>query len=166
VSETIAWLCASAGLVLGLGAVFVPGFPGSAVALLGLVAFAGLTGFEIVTREALVLATVIAAAGALGQVLGPALSSRALAGSAGAATGAAVGAALGTLVPIPGVAWGAALVGAILLGGSLSWKGVREWLRGVVGAAGGCCLSGVIDGVAVLGVGAVLGLADFLHLPA
>jgi len=165
VTEIIAWVCASAGLVLGLAAVFVPGFPGSAVALLGLVAFAGLTGFEIVTREALVLATLFMAAGTLGQVLGPALSSRAMAGSAGAATGAAIGAALGTLIPIPGVAWGTAILGAAALGGSLSVKGVRDWLKGVVGAAGGCCLSGMLDGVAVLAIGAVLGLADYLHLP-
>ena len=162
-TEAIAWTCATGGLLLGLGAVFVPGFPGCAVALLGLVAFAGLTGFEVVTREALVLATVLAGAGAIAQVLGPALASRALAGSAGAATGAALGAAVGTLVPVPGVGWGLAVLGAVVLGGALSWKGVLEWLRGVVGAAGGCCLSATVDGIAVLSVGAVLAVADVVH---
>lgn len=161
--EAVAWTSATAGLILGVGAVFVPGFPGCAVALLGLVAFAGLTGFEVVTREAMVLAMFVAVAGAVGQVLGPALSSRALAGSAGAATGAAVGASVGVLVPVPGVAWGLAVLGAVAFGVTLSRREVMAWLRGVVGAAGGCCVSAAIDGVAVLGVGAVLGLADYLR---
>lgn len=162
-SETVAWACALGGLVLGGLAVLVPGFPGCAVALLGLVAFAAITDFQIVTREALVLATMLVGLGAVAQLLGPALGSRALAGSAGAATGAAIGAALGTLVPIPGFAWGAAVVGAIALGGALSYEGVIAWIRGVIGAAAGCLVSAAFDGLGVLAVGAVLAIADFMR---
>lgn len=163
-SETIGWTCALAGLLLGAVAVLVPGFPGCAVALLGLVAFAAITDFAIVTREAVVLATVLVGIGAVVQVLGPALGSRAMAGSAGAATGAAVGAALGSLVPVPGFAWGAAVLGAALLGGALSYRGVLAWIRGVVGAAGGCLVAAAVDGLAVLSVGAVLAVADFMRV--
>lgn len=162
--DLVAWICATVGLALGAAAVFIPGFPGCAVALLGLAAFAGMTGFEIVTREALLLATGITMAGAVAQVLGPALSSRALAGSAGAATGAALGAAIGVLVPVPGVSWGLGVVGALVGGATLSRREVISWIRGVVGAAGGCLISAAADAVAVLGVGAVLGLADFLRV--
>lgn len=160
--ESVAWTCAIGGIGLGGLAVLVPGFPGCAVALLGLVAFAGLTDFTIVTQEALVLAAGITLAGAVVQLVGPALASRAMAGTAGAATGAALGAALGTLVPVPGFAWGAAIVGALVLGIAGGWKGVTAWIRGVVGAAGGCCVSAAADGLAVLGCGAVLGVADYL----
>jgi len=141
---------------------FVPGFPGCAVALLGLVAFAGLTDFALVTEEALVLAALITAAGALGQIAGPALGSRAMGGSAGVATGAAIGAVLGSLIPIPGFAWGGAFIGGAILGFAVTRKGFVEWLRGLVGVAGGCCVSTGADIAAVLAQGAILGIADYL----
>jgi uncharacterized protein YqgC (DUF456 family) len=162
VIDSVAWACALGGLALGGLGVLVPGFPGCAVALLGLVAFAGLTDFAVVTHEALVLAAGFTLAGAAAQLAGPALASRAMAGTAGAATGAALGAALGTLVPVPGFAYGAAVLGALVLGVAGGWKGVAAWLRGVVGAAGGCCVSAAADGLAVLACGAVLGVADYL----
>ena len=160
--EILAWGCAVVGLVLGCGGALVPGFPGCAVALLGVVAFAGLTGFEIVTPPALVVAALVTAAGAIGQLSGPVVSSRAFGGSAGAATGAAIGAAFCSLIPLPGVAWGGALVGALTLGLLASRREVVGWLRGVLGTAGGCLVSIGIDLLAVLGVAAVLGVSDFL----
>ena len=160
--DSVAWACAIGGIGLGGLAVLVPGFPGCAVALLGLVAFAGLTDFAIVTQEALILAAGFTLVGALAQLAGPALASRAMAGTAGAATGAAIGAALGTLVPVPGFAWGSAIVGALVLGVAGGWKGVAAWIRGVIGAAGGCCVSAAADGLAVVACGGVLGVADYL----
>jgi uncharacterized protein YqgC (DUF456 family) len=159
----LAWGCALAGLVLGGIAAWVPGFPGCAIALLGLVAFAALTDFQIVTDSALVVGVVITTIGALGQLTSPVATSRALSGSAGAATGAALGAALGALVPIPGVSLLCALAGAIFLGLWWSRGELRAWLRGVTGAAGGCLLSVAIDGIAVLALGALLGFADFWY---
>ena len=140
---------------------FVPGFPGSAVALLGLVAFAGLTDFTIVTSEALILATLIALAGALGQVAAPVVSSRAAGGTAGVATGAALGAALGALIPLPGMSWGGALLGATLFGILGSREGVLKTVRGLIGTAGGCAVAVLADLVSVLGIAAVLAVADF-----
>lgn len=165
-TEALAWTCAIGGIGLGGIAVLFPGFPGCAVALLGLVAFAGLTDFAVVTHEALVLAAGLVAVAAIVQLAGPALGSRALSGTAGAATGAALGAALGTLVPVPGFAWGLAIVGAVALGYATGWKGFARWVRGVIGAAGGCCLSAAADALGVLACGAVLGLADYLQLVA
>ncbi|MFK7929633.1 MAG: DUF456 family protein [Myxococcota bacterium] len=162
-TESIGWICAIAGLGLGGFAVLIPGFPGCAVALLGLVAFAAITDFAIVTSDALLLAALLVAVGSASQILGPALGSRALAGSAGAATGAAIGAVLGTLVPVPGFALGCGVLGAILLGWTLSTRGVLAWIRGIVGAAGGCLVSAAIDGATVLSMGAILAIADFLR---
>lgn len=159
----LAWSCALAGLALGGIAAWVPGFPGCAVALLGLVAFAALTDFQILTDSALLLAALITAVGALGQLTSPVATSRALSGSAGAATGAALGAALGALVPVPGVSLLSALAGAALLGLLWSRGELRAWLRGVTGAAGGCVLSVAIDALAVLALGALLGFADFWY---
>jgi len=162
--EVLAWTCAIGGLVLGGVSAFVPGFPGSAVALLGVLAFAGLTDFSIVTSEVLILAALIAGAGALGQIVAPAVASRAAGGTAGVATGAALGAALGALVPLPGASWGAALVGATILGIIGSREGVLATLRGWVGTAGGCVVAVAADLVSVLAIGAVLAVADFLAL--
>jgi uncharacterized protein YqgC (DUF456 family) len=160
-NETLAWVAGIGGLVLGGIAALVPGFPGSAVALLGLVAFAGLTDFQVLGREGLVLATLIALAGALAQILSPAIASRAAGGTAGAATGAALGAVVGTFVPIPGASLVAAVIGAVILGAIGFREGVIKAIRGVFGAAGGCFLAVAVDFVAVLGLGAVLALAAF-----
>jgi len=161
--DVLAWLCAMGGLLLGGVSAFVPGFPGSAVALLGLVAFAGLTDFSIVTSEVLVLAALIALGGALGQVAAPVVASRAAGGTAGVATGAALGAALGALIPLPGMSWGGALVGATVLGILGSREGVLKTIRGLMGTAGGGCAVAVLtDLVSVLGIAAVLAIADFM----
>ena len=164
--ETLAWTSAMGGLLLGGLASFVPGFPGCAVALLGLVAFAGLTDFEVVTGPALLVAAGITVAGAFGQVTGPVLAGRAAGGSAGVATGAALGAAFGALVPVPGAAWLGAVTGAVALGFVLSRGQWIAWVRGAVGTAGGCLVGWAADLVAVLAIGAVLGLAEFLHVVA
>ena len=161
--ESLAWICALSGLLLGGAGCLVPGFPGCAVALLGLVGFAGLTDFTIVTPPALLLASGIVLAGAVGQVTGPVAAGRAAGGTAGAATGAAIGAALGSLLPLPGLAWVLAVVLASTLGLVASRRQVLGWVRGVVGTAGGCAVAIVADALAVLGVGAVLGVADFVH---
>ncbi|MBT3218646.1 MAG: DUF456 family protein [Proteobacteria bacterium] len=160
--ETIAWCCAVGGLFLGGLGALVPGFPGSAVALLGLVAFAALTGFEIVTQEALVLATLVAGAGAVGQLLAPMVGSRLLGGTAGAATGAALGAAVGAIFPIPGMGWLLALICALVLGLITQSKTWVQKFRGAVGVFSGCLVSMAADLAAVLGVGAILAVADFL----
>ncbi|MEQ1504797.1 MAG: hypothetical protein ABMB14_21350 [Myxococcota bacterium] len=159
----LAWTCAIGGLVLGGIASLVPGFPGCAVALLGLVAFASLTGFEIVDPVALLVATGITVVGAVAQLTGPVSASRAFGGSAGAATGAALGAAFGALIPAPGASWIAAIASAVVVGGLASRGALGGWVRGVLGTSGGCLVSVAADGLAVLGIGAVLGFADFLH---
>ncbi|TVQ92787.1 MAG: DUF456 family protein [Deltaproteobacteria bacterium] len=162
--EAIAWGCGIGGILLGLAAAAIPGFPGCAVAFLGLVAFAGLTDFAVVTREALVLAALCCVVGGVAQLFGPALGSRALAGSAGAATGAVIGACLGLFIPVPGVGYGLAVAGAVALGVVSARKEVLAWMRGVVGAAGGCCISAGIDALAVLCCAAILALADFAQV--
>ena len=139
----------------------IPGFPGSAVALLGLVCFGALTDFSILTEEALVLATIIAIIGSVGQVMGPALGSRALGGASGAATGAAVGAAMGALVPIPGALWIGGVIGAIFIGIVASRRELIAWMKGVIGAVGGCAVSVLIDFLAVLAQAGILAIADF-----
>lgn len=165
--DGLAWACAWVGIALGGAAILVPGFPGCVVAFLGLAAFAGITDFAIITREGLVLAGGLTVVGALGQLAGPALASRALSGSAGAATGAVIGACLGLFVPVPGVGYGLALAGAALGGVVGSDRRVVAWLKGVVGAAGGCCVAAAVDGLGVLGCAAVLAISDFVaHLPA
>jgi uncharacterized protein YqgC (DUF456 family) len=159
--HTAAWISAIGGIVLGGLAAFIPGFPGSAIALVGLVAFAALTDFAIVPPQALVVAALIASAGAVAQVLSPMVASRVAGGTAGAATGAAVGAVFGLLIPFPGVTFVTALMGS-LAGGILgSREGVLRSLRGVVGTAGGCAIAVLADLLAVLGVAAVLAIADF-----
>lgn len=158
---SVAWIAAITGLGLGAMASLIPGFPGSAVALLGLVCFGALTDFSILTEEALVLATVIAVLGSVGQVAGPAMGSRALGGAAGVATGAAIGAALGSLIPIPGVLWGGGVLGAAILGIAATRRSLLAWARGVIGAAGGCFVSAGIDFLGVLAQAAILAISDF-----
>lgn len=160
---SLAWTCAIGGLVLGGVAALVPGFPGCAVALLGLVAFASATDFTIVDPWALAVAAGITVAGALGQLAGPVAGARATGGTAGAATGAALGAIAGAVIPVPGAAWVGAVTGAATLGFLASRGSFVGWVKGVVGTAGGCAVGIVADLVAVLGIGGVLGLADFLH---
>lgn len=159
--ETVAWACALGGIAMGGLIVVVPGIPGCVVAFLGLIAFAGLTDFQVLPREAVVLAAGVALVGALAQLVGPALTSRALAGTAGAATGALVGAAVGAFVPIPGAGFALAVVGAALIGGVAARHEVIAWMRGVVGASFGCCLAAAVDALAVLACAAILGSADF-----
>lgn len=161
--EALAWTCAIGGLLLGGIASLVPGLPGCAVALLGLVAFAGITGFEVIDPPALLVASAIAVAGALGKLTGPVLAARAAGGSAGAATGAAIGAMIGALVPVPGVSWALAVLGAVTLGLLASRGAFVAWVRGVIGTTGGCLVGLAADAIAVLGIGAVLGFADFWH---
>ena len=158
-----AWSCALAGLLLGGVASLIPGFPGCAVALLGLVAFAGLTDFLVVGPEALALATLLTVAGTAGQIAAPVAAGRALGGSAGAATGAALGTILGAFVPLPGVGWILAILGAATLGLVASRRALWAWARGVLGTTGGCAVAMMADATAVLGVGAVLAIADFVH---
>jgi uncharacterized protein YqgC (DUF456 family) len=162
--EDLAWAAAVAGLLLGGIASVIPGFPGCAVALLGLVAFSGLTDFRVVGPDALVLAAVITALGAVGQLAGPVAGNRAAGGTAGSATGAALGAALGAAIPIPGAGWTAALVGAIVLGFATSRQGFFRAIRGMFGAAGGCLVGAGVDFAAVVALGGVLAVADFLTL--
>jgi uncharacterized protein YqgC (DUF456 family) len=159
--DALAWVAAIGGILLGGVATVVPGFPGCAVALLGLVAFAGLTDFAVVDGPALLVAAGITVVGAVGQLTGPVVASRAAGGSAGAATGAAVGAAVGALVPMPGVSWALAVVGAATLGLVASRGAFVGWVRGLVGTAGGCAVGFAADALAVFGIAAVLGFADF-----
>lgn len=162
--ESFAWTCAIGGLVLGGLAALVPGFPGAAVALLGLAAFAGITGFEILGREALLLAGLIAAAGSIAQLAAPFLGARALGGTAGATTGAALGATLGILLPIPGFGLLGGVVGA-LSGGLLSAsESFLARFRGAWGATTGCLVCVLADLTAVVALGALLALADFAAL--
>lgn len=158
----LAWTCALGGLSLGGLVVWVPGLPGSAIGLLGLVAFAGLTDFTVVPRSAVLVAALFVVAGTVGQLTGPVSAGRALGGSAGAATGAAVGAVLGSLIPLPLVAWLFALLGALTLGLVASRRELVGWLRGVLGTATGCLASVAADGVALLGVGGVLAVCDVM----
>ncbi len=160
---TFAWSCAIGGLLLGGLAAPVPGFPGCAVALLGLVAFAALSDFAIVTPPALLVATALTVAGVVLQLAAPATASRVLGGSAGAATGAAVGALVGVVVPIPGASLALAVLGAATLGLLGSTRELGGWLRGVLGTSSGCLVGLAADALAVLGVGAVLAISDFLH---
>ncbi|HHO53158.1 MAG TPA: DUF456 family protein [Deltaproteobacteria bacterium] len=159
----LAWCCAVVGLALGALGALVPGFPGCAVALLGLVAFAAITGFSIVTQPALIVACGLTVAGMVGQIVAPISAGRALGGSAGAATGAALGALLGALIPLPGVSWLAAIVGACTLGLIASRGQLWGWIRGVIGTSGGCLVAVAADLLAVMGNAAVLALCDFLH---
>jgi hypothetical protein len=129
----------------------------------GLVGFAALTDFEVLTQPALVLCAAITVAGTVGQLAGPVVAGRAAGGTAGAATGAALGAVLGSLVPVPGASWIGAVLGATVLGVGLGREALVGWVRGVVGTAGGCAVGVVADAVAVLALGAVLGVSDFLH---
>ena len=161
--EVLAWSAALGGIGLGAVSAFVPGFPGCAVALLGLVAFAALTQFTIVGPGALSCAALVTVIGALGQVAAPVASGRAAGGTAGVASGATLGAVVGAFVPLPGAAWLGAVAGAAVFGFLWSRGAFTRWVRGVVGVGGGCLYGVALDLVAVLGVGAVLGLADFLH---
>lgn len=160
--EVLAWTAALGGLGLGAVAAFVPGFPGCAVALLGLVAFAALTDFRVVGPDALALGALITVVGALGQVVAPVATGRAAGGTAGVASGATLGAVLGALVPLPGASFVGAVAGAAALGWWWSRGAFVAWVRGLVGTAGGCLYGVVLDLLAVLAIGAVLGLADFL----
>ena len=54
-------------------------------------------------------------------------------------------------------------MGAALLGGALSYRGILAWIRGIVGAATGCLVAASFDALAVLGVGAILAIADFMR---
>ena len=161
-ANSLAWGCVIAGFVLGSVGVCVPGFPGSAVGLLGLAAFAGLTEFEVVPRPALLVAALCVVAGSLGQLLGPVAAGRAFGGSAGAATGAVVGVGLGSLVPVPGAAWLGAVVGASTLGLLGSRRELGAWVRGVVGTSSGCMVGMAADGVALLAVGAVFAICEMM----
>lgn len=162
-SATLAWTAAVGGLLLGGFASLIPGFPGCAIALLGLVAFAGITDFAIVGPDALVLAAVVTALGALAQLVGPVAGNRAAGGTAGSATGAALGAALGAAIPVPGASWTGAVIGAVILGVLTSRQGVVRAVRGMVGTASGCLVGAAIDFAAVVANGAILATADFVH---
>lgn len=160
--EQLAWLTALSGFTLGGLLAVVPGFPGCAVSLLGVVAFAGLTDFAVLPREAMPVAAGLTLIGALAQVAAPAVTSSAVGGAAGAATGAALGASLGLMAPIPGLGWLFALAGAIVGAAIGQRPGWRAAVRGVVGSAAGCATGAVIDLLVTLALAAMLAVADFL----
>ena len=81
-------------------------------------------------------------------------------GAAGGATGAAIGAALGSLVPLPGFLWVGGVLGAALLGVVATRRSFVAWLRGIIGAAGGCLISAMTDFLAVLFQAGILAIAD------
>ena len=159
--ETLGYLVVSAAFVLGGIAALIPGFPGSAVALIGLVAFAGLTDFAIVNEYALLVGGLLCLGSTVAQVASPAVASRAAGGTAGAASGAALGAVLGALIPFPGATFGGGVVGAILLGVMFSREGVVNTLRGIVGATSGCALAIAVDLLAVLALAGILAISVF-----
>ncbi len=149
-----------AALLLGLLASFVPGFPGSAIALLGVVAYAELDGPGGVGPDAQRVAAMIALAGVGGQWVGPVLSVRAAGGPAGAATGAGLGAVIGALTLVPGVPWALAVVGAVI--GAVVGSAGAPWgarVRGPIGAGAGCVIAVLCDLIAVLGIAGVLAVA-------
>jgi uncharacterized protein YqgC (DUF456 family) len=162
--EIAAWTCALGGMVLGGLLAPVPGFPGCAVAYLGLVAFAGLTDFRTLPVEALWIGLAGVVVATLVQLVAPAVTSRAAGGAAGAATGAALGATVGLLVPLPGAAWGASLLGAAVGGFALSRRGLVDLIRGLLGTAGGCLTGAVVDAVAILGLATLLAIGDFVSV--
>jgi uncharacterized protein YqgC (DUF456 family) len=164
--ENLAWGAATSGLLLGAALTLVPGFPGCTVALLGLLAFAGLTDFATVSAPVLTLAGIFTAIGAGGQLAGPALTSRAVGGASGAATGAVLGALLGVMIPVPGAIYGMAVVGSVVVGLLGYRQGLLRVVKGVGGASIGCCASTLIDAAAVLGIGALLAVTDTLALQA
>lgn len=157
----LAWASALLGLGLGMGLALIPGVPGATVALLGLVAFAGLTGFDVVGEPQLLLAATVAVIAAVVQGLSPVFTSRAWGGSAGAATGAVVGAVVGSVVPLPGLGWLLSVAGALVLG---VWGARHEpvaYGKGVSGAAVGCVSGAAVDAVGVLAIGGILAVSVF-----
>jgi uncharacterized protein YqgC (DUF456 family) len=154
-------MLASLGLVLGLLGALVPGFPGAAVALSGVAAYAALTGFEVVTEDALLLAALLALAGGFAQGLAPVWGLRLLSRASGAATGAAAGAALGLLSPLP---LGAIVLGTLgsLVGIVVGRGGFASRVAALGGVVGAVTVAVVVDLLAVLGIGAVLGVSQFL----
>jgi uncharacterized protein YqgC (DUF456 family) len=163
VETTLGYIVASAAFVLGGVAAFIPGFPGSAVALIGLVAFAGLTDFAVVNEYALLVGALVCIGSTLAQIASPAVASRAAGGTAGAASGAALGATIGALVPLPGAPFGLGLAGAVLLGLVFSREGVVRALRGMIGAASGCAVAVAVDLLAVLVIAGILAISVFAH---
>ena len=161
-ADNLAWAAAIGGLLLGAVVVWIPGVPGCAIGLLGLVAFAALTDFAVVPPEALVVGVLLVVGGSVGQIAAPVASGRAVGGSAGAATGGALGALLGSVVPLPGAAWALAIGGAATLGLLGSRGAVVAWMRGVVGTVSGCLVAAIADAVALLGIGAILAVCDLL----
>lgn len=158
--EIAAWSCALGGMVLGGLLAPVPGFPGCAVAYLGVVAYAGLTDFRTLPVPALWIGLALVVVATLAQLVAPAVTSRATGGAAGAATGAALGATVGLIAPVPVVAWVASLLGALVGGFALSRRGFVDLLRGLVGTAGGCVTGAVVDGVAILGLASLVAIGD------
>lgn len=138
----------------------VPGFPGCAVAYLGVVAYAGLTDFRTLPIPALWIGLALVVVATLAQLVAPAVTSRATGGAAGAATGAALGATVGLIAPVPAVAWVASLAGALVGGFALSRRGIVDLVRGMVGTAGGCVTGAVIDGVAILALASLVAIGD------
>jgi len=158
---TFGWILAIGGLGLGFGLALVPGMPGAVIALLGVASLAALSDWTVVTPEALLLATVLAAISGVVQAMAPAWGIRSVSTATGAATGAVVFGALGLLAPIPLVPMLLAAIGAVLGGivGGGSFLS-RLWVPlGVVPALGIAVLA---DVVAVCAIGGVLGLGSFL----
>lgn len=159
--ETLAWTVALAAIGLGAVTALIPGFPGSVVALIGAIAFAALTEWRIVPPTALGVAALIALGGTVAQLAAPALLSRATGGTAGAATGAVLGAGIGALIPVPGMPYLTAVIGAALGGAVGGSERTLGRIRGAVGAASGCGLAVAADLCAVTGIASVLALCAF-----
>jgi uncharacterized protein YqgC (DUF456 family) len=161
VIEMFAWTVALVSIGLGAITALIPGFPGSVIALIGAVAFASLTGWRIVPPDALGVAALIALGGTIAQLAAPALLSRATGGTAGAATGAVVGAGLGALIPVPGMPYLTAVLGAAVGGAVGGSERTLGRIRGVIGAASGCGLAVAADLCAVTGIASVLAVCAF-----
>ena len=135
------WLLAVVLVIVGLIGVVLPGLPGHALILAGLVLGAWADGFARVGTPTLAVIGALALASYAIDVVATVLGARHLGASSRAMTGAALGTVLGLFMGIPGMIVGpflGAVLGELTVRGDViqaGKAGVAAWIGFAVGAA-------------------------------
>jgi uncharacterized protein len=147
------WLLAVVLVIVGLAGVVLPGLPGHALILAGLVLGAWADGFARVGMTTLAVIGVLALASYVIDFVATVLGARHLGASSRAMTGAALGTLFGMFMGLPGLIVGpflGAVLGELTVQGDVvqaGRAGIAAWIGFALGAAIKVAIAFVMVGV-------------------
>lgn len=136
----LVWLAVILLFIFGLVGVFAPGLPGIGLIFLGILLYAWVTGFSVITWSALIVFGLLALLATVADYLGAAVGARAGGGKLMSVIGAVLGLLIGTVTFGPlGLIAGTfvgAVIGSLLVGHNTK-QAVKAATWSIIGIVGG-----------------------------